>query len=207
MYLPDHFVEARDAEIARIMDDFPLAAIVAQTATGLVANHIPLLRDGNERLIGHIARNNDLHRDLSDGADVLAIFRADNAYISPNWYPSKQEHHRHVPTWNYQAVHVSGVIRFSHEEKTKRAIVGRLTQHFEGLTGSERPWRMADAPRDYLDEMLVNIVGFEIAVTRVIAKSKLSQNRDKADFDTVVGELDASGQGGLVAAMRRLDRS
>lgn len=204
MYIPEHFNETRTREIARIISDHPLAILVATGSAGLVANHIPILEDGPDRLIGHVALNNDLHRELADGTRVLAIFRAADGYVSPNWYPSKQVHHRHVPTWNYQAVHVEGAIRFLHDVKTKTAIVGKLTKHFERRQSGDEAWRMADAPRDYLAAMLDNIVAFEIGVDRVLAKSKLSQNRETEDFDGAVDGLVKAGRGELGAAMKAL---
>ena len=123
MYLPDHFVETDQSEVAALIAGFPLAAIVAQTSQGLIANHIPLMADGDTALIGHIALNNDMHRLIPDGADILAIFRGEDGYVSPNLYPTKPAHHRHVPTWNYQVVHVAGRITFQHDTKTKRAVV------------------------------------------------------------------------------------
>ena len=205
MYLPEHFAETRPEEIDRLIAAHPLAAIVAQTEAGLVANHIPLLAEGPDRLIGHVALNNAMHRDIAEDGEVLVIFRAEQAYISPNWYPSKQETHKSVPTWNYQAVHIGGRIRFDHSEKFKRAVVGKLTRHFEAITSGEKAWRMADAPRDYMEVMLANIVGFEISVDRVIAKSKLGQNRDHADFYSVMRHLDGAGEP-LADRMRDLDR-
>jgi transcriptional regulator len=203
MYLPAHFTETEAHEIARLIADFPLAMLVADTAEGLVANHIPMqMHDG--RLVGHIARANDLHRSLADGAPVLAVFRGGDAYVSPNWYPSKQDHHRHVPTWNYQVVHVNGRITFRHDDKAKRAVVGRLTRAMEERTNGDAAWRMADAPRDYLSDMLDNIVAFEIEVTKVIAKSKLSQNRTAEDFDNVVRVLGERGEDRIAASMARI---
>jgi transcriptional regulator len=201
MYLPAHFAEDRPEEIDRIIALNPLAMLVADGAGGLTANHVPILRDGEARLIGHVALANDLHRDTADGTEVMAVFRGADGYISPNWYPSKAEHHRHVPTWNYQAVHFYGAIRFSHEEKAKTAVVGRLTKHFEALANGRAAWRMADAPRDYFAAMLDAIVAFEIAVTRVVAKSKLSQNRTAADHANVVRTLEARGEQVLADAM------
>jgi transcriptional regulator len=206
MYLPEHFAETRPEEIARLIAAHPLAAIVAQTEAGLVANHIPLLAEGPDRLIGHAALSNAMHRDIPENGEVLAIFRAEQAYISPNWYPSKHETHKSVPTWNYQAVHVGGRIRFDHTEKFKRAVVGRMTRHFEAITTGDKPWRMADAPRDYMEMMLANIVGFEISIERVIAKSKLGQNRDDADFASVMNHLDEAGAP-LADRMRDLGRN
>jgi transcriptional regulator len=201
MYLPAHFAETDAAEIAAILADAPLAALVAATPDGLVANHIPLLADGPDVLIGHVARANDLHRLVPDGADVMAIFRRDDAYITPNSYPTKADHHRHVPTWNYQAVHVHGAITFQHDERAKRKAVGLLTAWHERRLNGAAAWRMADAPADYMATMLSNVVAFRIDVTRVIAKSKLSQNREAIDHQGAVDTLIARGEVGLAAAM------
>lgn len=184
MYTPAHFAEADPQVIHNVLDGAPLAALVAQTATGLVANHIPLLRDGDD-LVGHVALANDLHRDLPDGAPVLAIFTQGDAYVSPNWYPTKAETHRAVPTWNYVAVHVQGTLTWQHGEADKRRAVHLLTRAMEGAAG----WRMGDAPPDYMQGMLAAIVAFRITVTRVLAKSKLSQNRTAEDRQSVAQHL------------------
>jgi len=206
MYIPAHFVETDADEINALIDAFPLAVLVAQTAAGMVANHIPLLRHGDGHLVGHIALANDLHQNLQSGDEVLMIFTGENAYISPNWYPTKPLHHKHVPTWNYQAVHIHGTIVFHHDEKSKAAIVGRLTTRHEQLLSKntgEAAWKMADAPKEYMQAMLKNIVAFDISITKILAKSKLSQNRDAVDFDNVITKLEASGAPYLAKTMRR----
>lgn len=204
MYLPAHFEERDAAEVAALLRDFPLACLVAETPEGLVANHLPLLAGPDDTLIGHVALANDLHRLVAEGQPVLAVFRGEEAYVSPNLYPTKTVHHRHVPTWNYQAVHVHGTIAFQHDEKAKRAVVGLLTREHERRLNGAAGWRMADAPADYMTQMLANIVAFRIAVTRVIAKSKLSQNREPEDFDGVVRSFEERGKAGLAGRMRRL---
>jgi len=204
MYIPEMFQESDVAEIESLMDRYNLAIIVASLEDGLTAHHLPLLRDGADRLIGHVARANPLHSQLEDGAEILAIFRGEEAYISPNWYPSKPEHHRHVPTWNYRAVHVTGNIVFAHDEKSKRAIVGRLTKEHETALNGQQAWRMADAPPDYMDEMLENIVAFRIEITSIIAKSKLSQNRTAGDFKAVAEQMEKAGKPDLARRMKAL---
>ena len=204
MYLPAHFEETDAAEVAALMAAFPLACLVAETPEGLVANHLPLLVGPDGALIGHVALANDLHRLVAEGQEVMAVFRGEEAYVSPNLYPSKAVHHRHVPTWNYQAVHVHGPIAFRHDEKAKRAAVGLLTREHERRLNGDAAWRMADAPADYLTGMLANIVAFRIEVRRVIAKAKLSQNREPADFAGVVESLEARGRDGMAARMRRI---
>ena len=206
MYTPAHFHETDAAAIEALIEAYPLAALVAQTPEGLVANHVPLLREG-DALVGHIALANDLHRLLDDGAEVLAIFRGEDSYISPNWYPTKAETHRAVPTWNYQVVHVHGRIGFQHDRKAKLAVVGRLTKRHEDAVNGAGGWRMADAPKDYLETMLDNIVTFRIESARVLAKSKLNQNRADTDFNAVTEQMAEQGKAGLAARMKELGKS
>jgi len=201
MYIPPHFHEVRPDAIAAMMQDAPLACMVAQTAAGLVANHLPLLQGPDGALIGHVALVNDMHRLIEDGQEVLAIFRRDDAYVSPNFYPTKQEHHRHVPTWNYKVVHAYGDISFQHDDRSKRAAVGLLTRDHERRVIGKAGWRMADAPTDYMEQMLRGIVAFRIAVTRTLAKSKLSQNREARDYIGAVERLRASGHEELADRM------
>jgi len=201
MYIPPHFHEIDPSEIASIIDAAPLASIVAQTSEGLIANHIPLLAGPDGTLIGHAALANDMHRLIPDGHEVMTIFRGDDAYISPNFYPTKPQHHRHVPTWNYQVVHIYGAIHFQHDTHAKRAAVGLLTRLHERRLNGASAWRMADAPADYMAQMLDSIVAFRIDVTRTLAKSKLSQNRDAVDLDGAISGLRSVGQDAIAAKM------
>jgi transcriptional regulator len=204
MYLPEHFKEIDPQEVAAVIAAAPLGCVVANTAEGLIANHMPILLDKRGDLVGHIALANDMHRLIAEGQEVLVIFRGVDGYVSPNFYPSKAEHHKQVPTWNYQVVHMHGTISFQHDENSKRAAVGLLTREHERRLNGEKAWRMADAPADYMTDMLGKIVGFRIAVTRTIAKSKLSQNRDERDFEGAVDGLQSSGQDELAARMAAL---
>jgi transcriptional regulator len=197
MYTPAHFAETDPAVVAGVIADHPLAVLVAQTEGGLVANHIPLLRDG-EGLVGHVALANDLHRQLHDGSPVLAIFGAGDAYVSPNWYPSKAGTHRAVPTWNYRVVHVHGRLTWSHAGRDKRRAVHLLTTAMEGRVNGAQGWKMGDAPADYLAGMLDSIVAFNLTMDRVLAKSKLSQNRTAEDRAGVAQGL---GTGAVATAM------
>lgn len=201
MYIPPHFEELRSTEIASVLENAPLACIVAHTDQGLLANHIPVLSAPNGLLIGHVALANDMHRAILDGEEVLVIFRGEDAYVSPNFYPSKAEHHRHVPTWNYQAVHVYGTITFQHDSHSKRAAVGLLTSLHERRLNGAQAWKMSDAPRDYMDQMLANIVAFRIEVTRTLAKTKLSQNRDPRDLKGAIDGLASAGHQSIAKRM------
>lgn len=205
MYLPPHFAETDISELHHLIQACPFGALVTHSPQGLDANHIPFELDATRgeygTLVAHIARANPLWSDLSREVEVMVIFQGAQGYISPNWYPSKQETHRHVPTWNYEVVHAHGRLRVIEDEKFLRAIVGRLTQRHEAT--EPRPWKMADAPRDYLDEMLKMIVGIEVEVTRLEGKRKLGQNRELRDREGTIHALQARGDLALSAAMER----
>ena len=129
------------------------------------------------------------------------IFRAGDAYISPNWYPSKHELHRQVPTWNYRVVHVHGQLHIRDDERFVRGVVARLTRTHEEQAGSPKPWKMTDASPEYIDQMLTNIVGIEIEITRMVGKWKLSQNKDERDRGTAADELLKRGEQEISQAM------
>ena len=180
MYLPAHFKLTDPAEIADLVSHAPLATLISHSDRGLRADHIPLLMVKN-RLIGHIAAANDLHEILPAEHPVLAVFVADESYISANWHPSKGETHEIVPTWNYEVVHVHGTITFNHDPRAKRGAVGQLTKLMERRLNGDDAWRMADAPDAYIDDSLARIVSFEIKIDRIEAKAKLSQNELQGD--------------------------
>jgi transcriptional regulator len=205
MYLPQHFEETRAEELHRVIREYPLGVLVANGPHGLDAHHLPfeLNPDDGERghLLAHVARANPLWQEAKDGDEALVIFRAANAYISPNWYPSKHEFHRQVPTWNYQAVHVHGKIKIRDDERFVRGVVARLTRVNEVRTGSDKPWKMADSSKEYIDRMLSAIVGIEIEITQLVGKWKLSQNREERDRINAAEELRKRGEHVTSAAM------
>ncbi|HZQ73624.1 MAG TPA: FMN-binding negative transcriptional regulator [Burkholderiales bacterium] len=205
MYLPAHFEETREAELLALIREFPLGMLVLKGPQGLDANHIPFLVDeerGKRRLIAHVARANPLWKEAKDGDEALVVFRAEDAYVSPNWYPTKPEHHRHVPTWNYRVVHVHGRIGIRDDERFVRGVVARLTHEHEAGTGDARPWKMTDAPAEYVDQMLKNIVGLEVEVARMVGKFKLSQNRDERDRLGAAEALRVRGETALADGMK-----
>ena len=190
MYQPAHFVEPDAGTLLALMQAHPLATLVRGGAE-LAADILPLEveRVGDTwRVTGHVARGNPLWRD-ADGESVLLLFQGPQAYVSPNWYPSKFQHGKAVPTWNYTMVQVHGTLRAIQDPEWLRAFVTRLTERNE--TGRPVPWHVSDAPPDYIDAMLKAIVGIEIEVTRVEGKFKLSQNRDAADRTGVVLGLES----------------
>ncbi|HTH95397.1 MAG TPA: FMN-binding negative transcriptional regulator [Rhodocyclaceae bacterium] len=206
MYLPHHFAETRPEELHRIMTEYPLGMLVVNGPHGLDANHLPFLFEpttGTQgHLIAHVARANPLWTDIKTGDDVLVVFRGAEAYISPNWYPSKHEAHRQVPTWNYQVVHVHGKIVIHDDERFVRSVVARLTRLHEADANPEAPWRMGDAPDDFITERLAAIVGIEIEITRIEGKSKLNQNRETRDRLGAIEALEQRGDTELSSAMR-----
>ena len=209
MYNPVHFRIDDIAKIRQFIQANPLATIVATQAEHSEICPVPLvwLDDGSEFgcLIGHVARPNPLIK-MADIPTWQVQFLHAGHYISPNWYPSKAQTHKEVPTWNYQAIHIYGKINFFTSNKTKLAAVGMLTKQSEQKANGASGWKMSDAPIDYLMEELAGIIVFEITISRIIAKSKLSQNRDSRDFNSVVKELQARGEHGVAESMLRLDR-
>jgi len=180
VYLPNHFEQARHEELLRTVAAYPFGALVTTGPQGLDANHIPFLIDeasGGKKLLAHVARANALWKEVKDGDEALVIFRADDAYVSPNWFPSKHEFHRQVPTWNYRVVHAHGRIFVRDDERFVRGVVARLTRVHESQTGDAKPWKMTDSSAEYIDQMLANIVGIEIEVTRLVGKWKLTRTR------------------------------
>ena len=206
MYLPGHFEETRLDELHRLVDEHPFGALVVRGPNGLDANHLPFLLEpsagAHGRLLAHVARANPLWREARDGDEALVIFRAEDAYVSPNWYPSKHEAHRQVPTWNYRVVHVHGTLAIRDDERFVRGVVARLTRVHEARTGSATPWRMGDAPADYLDRMLGAIVGIEVEITAIVGKWKLGQNKDERDRLGAAQALSERGLEAIAAAMR-----
>lgn len=204
MYTPAHFAINEPQQLHAIIRAHPLGALVTHGPEGLDANHIPFELDANSgaqgRLTAHVARANPVWQQCQGGADVLVIFRGNESYISPNWYPSKHETHRQVPTWNYEVVHVHGRLTVMDHEKFVRGVVARLTRQHEST--EPRPWKMGDAPPDYIDGMLRAIVGIEIDIQRIEGKAKLSQNREPRDRLKAAETLLARGEAGLGQAMR-----
>ncbi len=191
MYLPSHFHETRLEVLHGLMRAHPLATLVTQGANGLVANHFPLEIDADASphgtLRGHMARANPAWREHPTGTEVLVIFQGPHAYVSPSWYPSKQRDGRVVPTWNYAVVHAYGALRTIEDATWLRGLVGRLTATYEAA--QRAPWKVEDAPVDFIDRMLTAIVGFEIPITRVEGKWKMSQNRPAEDRAGVAAGL------------------
>lgn len=206
MYLPEHFLEKDINEIKRIIQEFPLATLITSSANGLEANHLPFLVDFKnnalQNLLGHIAIGNPIYQNIKDNEEVLVVYKAEDSYISPNWYPTKKENHKVVPTWNYQSVHLYGKIKFLKDIKSLLKIVGKLTKLYETQVGESDPWTIKQAPKDFMNEKLSNIIGIQIKITKILAKSKLNQNRDAIDFNSVKNKMLEKNKNMLHKAMR-----
>lgn len=183
MYMPAHFAEERTEVLHGLIADHPLGALVTMGPNGLDANHIPFEFDPAQgphgTLRAHVARSNPVWQEAADRAEALVIFQGPSAYISPSWYPSKHDAHRQVPTYNYMVVHAHGNIIVRDDEPFVRGLVARLTRKMEA--GEATPWKMGDAPADFISQMLAAIVGIEIPVERLTGKWKLGQNKAAED--------------------------
>lgn len=200
MYTPSHYEETRPEALHDVLVKHPLGVLVTFGSQGLDANHLPFELDAAAGILrAHVARKNPVWQQVAQGDEVLLVFRADEAYISPSWYPSKHETGRQVPTWNYRVVHVHGRITVHDDEKYVRGVVARLTRRHEA--GQPVPWKMGDAPAAYIDEELKAIVGIEIAITRMVGKFKLSQKEEVRDRVGAGQALVQRGEAALGQAM------
>jgi transcriptional regulator len=194
MYTPRSFAIDDLQQMQQHMLDTRLAMVVTHGAQGLQASHLPLLlrpdQGPNGTLYGHFARANPQWKELQEGAEALVIFAGADAYVSPGFYPGKAEHGKVVPTWNYVAVHAYGTAQVITDAEPLLDLVSALTDRHEA--GRAQPWKVADAPADYIDGMLKAIVGFALPIQRLEGKRKLSQNRSSADMAGVREGLAAS---------------
>jgi transcriptional regulator len=193
MYIPAHFAPD-EATVTELLRRHGAADLVTLTAEGLVATMLPFVYvpDAGEHgaLHGHLARNNAQWK-LPARGEALAIVRGPDAYITPSWYTSKAEHGRVVPTWNYVTAHVYGRLVIRDDPDWTENLVRRLTAKHEA--GRAHPWSVDDAPRAFIEGQLRAIVGVELAITRIEAKAKLSQNRPAADVAGVIAGLRERG--------------
>jgi transcriptional regulator len=194
VYLPKHFTARDAAEVEAFVDNAAAADLVTFDGTKPVASLIPVLWDRSQRgagrsagagtaapgrLLGHLALANPQWRSAGPDTIALAIVHGPQAYVSPSWYPSTARHGKMVPTWNYVSVHFTGPLTIHRDPEWLRDVVTRLTARHEA--GRPHPWRITDAPPDFIDSQLKAIVGVELAIVTVEAKEKLSQNRNPED--------------------------
>lgn len=202
MYCPSHFEEHRPEVLRQLMAQFPLATIITSGASGLLAEHIPLLHVPGTgpfgQLIGHVARGNPLWQ-CGPEQELLVIFQGPSNYISPNWYASKPDGGRVVPTWNYAVVHAHARLKAHHEPQAILDMLTLLTQRHEAA--QPHPWQVADAPAEFTNRLLANIVGIELSISKIQGKWKVSQNQPAANQQSVIRGLREQGDdaAGLMA--------
>jgi transcriptional regulator len=203
MYIPPHFAEPSVDTLHQLIKEHPLGVLITNGGSGLDANHIPFELSSDQGQAGtlhcHVARANPVWQDITSGDEVLVVFRPAHAYVSPNWYPSKQEFHKQVPTWNYLVAHAYGRVTIHDDERYVRTMVARLTRTHESKLPS--PWKMSDSPKDFIDAMVMAIIGIEIEITRLVGKSKLSQNKEERDIRNAGETLLNNGEDVLGSAM------
>ena len=207
MYPSSFFSEKRPEVLHSLIAEYPLGMLVSAQQQ-LEVLHIPFEfqpRAGETgSLYAQTARANPLWQRVAADSDVLVVFRGAESYISPNWYPSKQETHREVPTWNYQAVHVRGRISFRDDEDFLRQMIASLTRKQE--SAMPQPWQLSDAPENFLSAMLKAVVGIEIRISEIDGLMKLGQNKKAADREGAVTALYDRGQQEIAGAMRAAGR-
>jgi transcriptional regulator len=206
MYLPAHFDESRPEVLHGLVRSHPLGLLVTHGASGLQANPIPFLIDTQRgphgTLRAHVARANPVWREAQ--GEALVVFQGPQAYVSPGWYATKAETGKVVPTWNYVMVQARGTFAVKDDTAWLRRLVGELTTRHEAPLPA--PWKVEDAPADYLDAMLKAIVGIEIELTALSGKWKATQNRSAADRAGVVAGLSARGTADAAAMARQVQQ-
>jgi transcriptional regulator len=183
MYISKHHALNEREAVVALMQAHPLGAWVCHAPGGLLANHVPFYLDRTRgphgTLLGHVARANSVWRQLGPEAPSVVMFQGAQAYISPGWYPGRAQHGRVVPTWNYVVAHAHGVARVVEDPAWMRDMLERLTATHEAT--QSRPWRMDEAPADYMEKLMRAIVGIEIPIDRLEGKLKASQDEDLQD--------------------------
>ena len=192
MYIQQKFAETRVEVLQALIRSHPLGAFVVVGIEGIEVNHFPFFMDSSAApygvLRGHIPKGNPIWKDFCNGDyEAMVIFQGEEAYITPSWYPTKHQHGKAVPTWNYATVHAYGQPRFIHDKTWLLHNVTELTKQQEAMQAL--PWQVTDAPADYIESMLDKIVGVELTITRILGKWKMSQNRPVADQLGVVAGL------------------
>ena len=196
MYQPDLFRVEDLSRMHALMRARPFATLVSAGSTGLYATHLPTVLKDNAPfglVECHLARANPHWKDLAACSEALMIFQGPDGYITPNWYPSKAEHGKVVPTWNYAAVHAYGRPEVMEDRTWLRRHVTELTARQE--SGELTPWKPSDSPETFIEAMLRAIGGFRFAIVRIEGKWKMSQNRETKDREGVARGLRNRAEG------------
>ncbi|PKG37410.1 FMN-binding negative transcriptional regulator [Psychromonas sp. Urea-02u-13] len=190
MHIASSFQQNDATQLQEVIRQYPFASLITHSESGIEVNHIPFFLDnstGECVLQGHIAKANPLWKNVKDSAEVLLVFHGPNCYISPNYYPTKKQHGRAVPTWNYIAVHVKGTLLIRFDDQFKLDMLNNLTVQHE--QNQATPWSINDAPEQYIERMLTAIVGLEIHITSITGQWKVSQNQPEVNKQGVIDGL------------------
>ncbi|WP_163833460.1 FMN-binding negative transcriptional regulator [Spartinivicinus ruber] len=191
MFIPKAFEQNNTDCLINLIREYPFATLITVSEVeGIEANQIPLLftQDEDKKYLqGHIAKANSLWKSVKNGSEVLVIFNGPNGYISPNYYPTKHETGKAVPTWNYVTVHVRGRLSFIHDTDWNKEMIDRLTVEHEA--SQKTPWTLNDAPEGYIEKMLQAIIGVKVEITSIVGKWKLSQNQPEKNRNGVIKGL------------------
>ncbi len=194
LYIPPHFRETDTAILQAEIQRIGFCTLTTIGAAGPLISHVPVMLDRSVGPFGqlrcHIARANPQWRDSDFAKTAVAVFMGPDTYVSPSWYPSKTEHGKAVPTWNYVAICARGHIEIFDDRDALHAHVGELSDRHEAAF--PEPWHVGDAPADYMERQLRGIVGFRFTIEALEGKLKLSQNRSEADRGSVAAALSAS---------------
>ena len=195
MYTPTKFKQTDIKLLYQHIQDNPLGAVISCSQSVLDAEYIPLQlveTDNGAKLQGHIARANSLWQRCEQQQSVLILFQGAQGYISPNYYPSKQEQGKAVPTWNYSVVQVRGKVCFIDDKSWLLSFLSEFSDRQE--RHQTRPWSVKDAPENYIDKMLRAVIGVEIEIEEIVGNFKLSQNKSEQDYQGVLAGLDSSNK-------------
>ena len=196
MHTPNSFKQEDDAHLKEVIREYPFATLITHSETGVDAMHLPVMLanvEGRDVIQAHIARSNKVWESVENGSEVLLIFNGPNCYVSPSYYPTKEETGKAVPTWNYVVVHLKGKISFIHDEKWIYNVLDSLTHKHE--SNQKNPWAISDAPDAYIDKMLSAVVGVEVSIDSIKGQWKLSQNQPAVNKVGVVkGLLERGGE-------------
>ena len=203
MYIPRHF-KASEKAAQEFLSHIESGHIVSNSEKGLISTLIPLIYNKETNaFLGHIAKQND-QASLATNQEALLISVLNETYISPNWYASKAEHHKVVPTWDYMLIHAYGELVIHNEADWILKQVTRLTNRFE--KDQPKPWSIEQAPSDYVEGQIRAIVGIELKLSRIEVSFKMSQNKSEADLDGVIAGLTKAGKSAIAAEIEKLGR-
>ena len=203
MYIPRHF-KASDEVVQEFLSHIESGHVVSNSEKGLISTLIPLIyNQETHAFLGHIAKQND-QASLATNQEALLISVLNETYISPNWYASKAEHHKVVPTWDYMLIHAYGELVIHNDADWILKQVTRLTNRFE--KDQPKPWSIEQAPSDYVEGQIRAIVGIELKLSRIEVSFKMSQNKSEADLDGVIAGLTKAGKSAIAAEIEKLGR-